>query len=120
MYGDLALGRFALLVGTVSRTSGRVAFSVGSRYSYIMMKNDLMFSQKALEASFVLHKQLLTDSCYDGYDGGKDAFDNLYNEVLVICRDELPDDADIDYVVETFHDYQLEQANGYREIGWYL
>ena len=84
------------------------------------MKNDLMFSQKALEACFVLHKQMLTDCAYDGYDGDKDAFDRLYDEVLVICRDELPDDADVDYVVETFHDYQLEQMDGVREIGWYL
>lgn len=85
-----------------------------------MMKNDLPFSQKALEACFVLHKQMLNDCCYAGYDGDKVAFDTLYAEVYVICRDELPDDADVDQVVDTFHDYQLEQMNGDREIGWYL
>jgi hypothetical protein len=83
-----------------------------------MIKTNLL--NKALEASFVLHKQLLTDANYAGYDGTKDDFDRLYDEVFVICRDELPDEADIDYVVETFHDYQLEQMEGHREIGWYL
>jgi hypothetical protein len=87
-------------------------------YTIFMMKNDLL--TKALEACFVLHKQLLTDCCYAGYDGTKDDFDTLYAEVYIICRDELPDEADIDQVVETFHDYQLEQMNGDREIGWYL
>jgi hypothetical protein len=83
-----------------------------------MIKTNLL--NKALEASFVLHKQLLTDANYAGYDGTKDDFDRLYDEVFVICRDELPDEADIDQVVETFHDYQLEQMEGVREIGWYL
>ena len=53
-------------------------------------------------------------------EGDKEDFDNLYAEVLVICRDELPDDASVSYVCEVFHDYQLEQMNGHREIGWYL
>jgi hypothetical protein len=83
-----------------------------------MKKTDL--SQKALAASFQLHKELLNDCCYAGYDGDKEAFDNLYNEVYVICRDELPDNATVEYVCETFHDYQLEQMNGDREIGWWM
>jgi hypothetical protein len=83
-----------------------------------MKKTDL--SRKALAASFQLHKELLNDCCYAGYDGDKEAFDNLYNEVYVICRDELPDDADVEYVCETFHDYQFEQMNGDREIGWWM
>jgi hypothetical protein len=85
-----------------------------------MMKNEMTPSQKALEACFVLHKQLLTDCCYAGYDATKDDFDRLYAEVYIICRDELPDDATVEYVCETFHDYQLETMNGEREIGWYL
>jgi hypothetical protein len=85
-----------------------------------MMKNEMTFSQKALEACLVLHKELLTDACYAGYDGTKDDFDTLYAEVYAICRDEVPDGADIDQVVETFHEYQLEQMNGEREVGWYL
>jgi hypothetical protein len=83
-----------------------------------MIKNDLL--SKALEATIVLHGQMLTDCNYAGYDGTKDDFDNLYAEVYIICRDELPDEADIEQVVETFHDYQLEQMEGHREIGWYL
>jgi len=88
------------------------------------MNNKLLaqraLSQKALAASFQLHKELLNDCCYSGYEGDKEDFDNLYAEVLVICRDELPDDASVSYVCEVFHDYQLEQMNGHREIGWYL
>jgi hypothetical protein len=84
------------------------------------MKNEIAFSQKALEACFVLHQQLLTEACYAGYDGTKDDFDVLYAEVYIICRDELPDEADVNQVVETFHDYQLETMDGQREIGWYL
>jgi hypothetical protein len=78
------------------------------------------FQKKALEVSFVLHQQLLTDCNYEGYDGDKDAFDNLYKEVYAIARYELPDDADNEQIVTVFHEYQLEQMNGEREIGWYL
>jgi hypothetical protein len=83
------------------------------------MKN-VQLSQKTLQVCFVLHEQLLTDCCYDGYDGDKKAFDNLYQEVFVIIRDELPDDADAEQIIDTFHDYQLEMMNGHREIDWYL
>ncbi len=83
------------------------------------MKN-VQLQDKALRASFQLHSELLDEACYAGYDGDKESFDRLFQEVFVICRDELPDDADVDYVCETFHDYQLEQMNGHREIGWYL
>ena len=81
---------------------------------------NIHYQKKALEVSFVLHQQLLTDCCYDGYDGDKDAFDNLYKEVYAIARYELPDDADIEQIVTTFHEYQLEQMNGERDICWYL
>mgnify|MGYP000061730261 CR=1 FL=1 len=82
--------------------------------------NKTTLSRKALAASFQLHEQMLNDCCYAGYDGEKEAFDNLYHEVYVICRDELPDDADVEQVVEMFHDYQLEQMDGVREIGWWM
>jgi hypothetical protein len=81
---------------------------------------NIHYQKKVLEASFVLHQQLLTDCNYQGYDGDKDAFDNLYEEVYAIARYELPDDADNEQIVNTFHEYQLEQMNGDREIGWYL
>ena len=80
----------------------------------------IQVQQNALAASFVLHKQLLNDCNYEGYDGDKIAFDRLYDEVLVICVQEVPDDADIEMITETFHDYKLEQMNGEREIDWYL
>ena len=82
--------------------------------------NKVTFYQKALAACFQLHKELLEDCAYAGYDGDKQAFDRLYEEVFVICRDELPADADVQEVVDTFHDYQLEQMDGVREIGWHL
>jgi hypothetical protein len=85
-----------------------------------MMKNEMTPSQKALEACFVLHKQLLTDACYAGYDGDFEAFERLYDEVYIIARDEVSGSASIDKIVDTFHDYQFEQMNGEREIGWYL
>ena len=88
------------------------------------MKNEinlpLTLSQKALAACFQLHGELLNEACYAGYDGTKKDFDNLYAEVYVICHDELPTNATVEYVCETFHDYALEQMNGDREIGWYL
>ena len=80
----------------------------------------IQVQQKALASAFVLHKQLLNDCNYEGYDGDKIAFDRLYDEVLVICVQEVPDDADIEMITETFHDYKLEQMNGEREIDWYL
>ena len=82
------------------------------------MKINLL--EKVLTATIQLHGEMLNDCCYAGYDGTKDDFDTLYAEVYVICRDELPDDATVEYVCETFHDYALEQMNGDREIGWYL
>lgn len=77
-------------------------------------------AQKALRACFTLNEQLLNDCNYAGYEGTKEDFDRLYNEVYVICRDELPDEADLDQVIEMFHDYQLEQMDGVREVDWYL
>jgi hypothetical protein len=79
-----------------------------------------LFQQKALSASFVLHEQMLTDCNYDGYDGGKDDFDNLYKEVYLIVREELPDNADLEQIVQCFHDYQLEIMEGQRDVTWFL
>jgi hypothetical protein len=83
------------------------------------MKN-IQLQEKALRASFVLHDELLNDCNYEGYEGDKEAFDRLYDEVLVICAQEVPDDADIEMITETFHTYKFEQMNGEREIDWYL
>ena len=80
----------------------------------------IQVQQNALAASFVLHEQLLNDCNYEGYEGDKIAFDRLYDEVLVICVQELPDDADIEQIAETFHSYKLEQMMGDRDMDWYL
>jgi hypothetical protein len=77
-------------------------------------------SQKALAACFELHNEMAADESFAGYEGDKEAFDNLYKEVYILVRDELPDDADVAYVCETFYDYQLEIANGDRDVCWYL
>jgi hypothetical protein len=86
----------------------------------MMNEGNLMFNTKALEATIALHKELLADEGAAGYEGDKEAFDNLYKEVYIIVRDELPDDADVAYVCETFYDYQLEITNGDRDVCWYL
>jgi len=78
------------------------------------------FQQKALSASFVLHEQMHPDCNYDGYDGGKDDFDNLYKEVYSIVREELPDNADLEQIVDCFHECQLEIMTGQRDICWFL
>lgn len=83
-----------------------------------MNKTDL--AQKALTACFTLNSQLLNDDAAWGYEGTKECFDRLFDEVFVITRDELPDDCDIDQIVETFWDYTHEQMDGVREVGWYL
>jgi len=88
--------------------------------SYNYKLANTYFQQKALEVSFVLHNQLLTDCCYDGYEGTKTDFDNLYKEVYAIARYELPDDADNEQIENTFHEYQLEQMNGERDVCWFL
>lgn len=75
--------------------------------------------EKTLRACFLLHDQLLTNCCYQGYEGDKNSFDRLFAEVYIIARDELPDNADCEQIVETFHDYQLEIMNGYRDADWY-
>lgn len=88
-----------------------------------MNKNEMTLQQKALAASFLLHEQMLNDCCYAGYEGNKEDFDRLYDEVLVIARDEFPvykTDITVGEVVEMFHEYQLEQMDGVRDIGWYL
>ena len=86
------------------------------------MANQLFLDMqdRALRASFQLHNDLLNNAAYAGYDGDKKAFDRLFDEVFVITRDELPDDANVEQIIETFHDYALEQMDGVRETDWYL
>lgn len=86
------------------------------------MKNKLFLDMqdRALRACFALHNQLLTDDAAWGYEGDKESFDRLFAEVFIITRDEVPDEADVEQIVETYWDYNLEIMNGDREIDWYL
>lgn len=86
------------------------------------MKNEtaMTYSDKALRACFDLHDQLINDDAAWGYEGTKECFDRLFAEVFVIARDELPEDCDIDQIVETFWDYNLEKMDGVRDMEWYL
>ena len=83
------------------------------------MKNEL-YQDKALRAAFQLHDELTTTDAAWGYNATKKDFDRVYAECFAIAKDELPDTADIQEVCDTFWDYQLEQMNGVREIGWWL
>lgn len=75
----------------------------------------------ALTAACQMHNELLQDEGFAGYDGTKDAFDNLYQELFVIARDEVSLEVDpVDQVVETFYAYQAEIAMGDRDFDWYL
>lgn len=81
---------------------------------------DQSCSIRALEAAMVLHRELLDECCYGGYDGDKLAFDSLYSQVFAIVKFDLTEDADSEYIAETFHDYQLEIMNGQRDADWYM
>lgn len=78
------------------------------------------YEQTALLACLQLHKELLEDGGFAGYDGSKKAFDRLYEEVYAIVKEELWDGAEAEQVVETFLQYQAEVAVGVREADWYL
>jgi hypothetical protein len=63
----------------------------------------IKLEQKASNASCIIHDLMLADGCnYPDYDGDQFALDRLYEGVLVICRDDLPNDADLKQVVSTF------------------
>lgn len=75
----------------------------------------------ALTAACQLHTELLKDEGFAGYDGTKEQFDNLYQELFIIARDEVSLEVEpVEMVVETFYDYQLEIAEGVRDFDWYL
>lgn len=75
----------------------------------------------ALAAACELHTELLRDLSFSGYDGTKEQFDDLYQELFIIARDEVSLEVlPVEQVIETFFDYQLEITTGDREVGWYL
>jgi len=85
------------------------------------MKNETSLQNLALSASFRLHSEILGDEAFLGYEGTKDQFDDLYNELYVIARDEVSLEVDpIDQIIETWYDYQNEICDGVRDVTWYL
>jgi hypothetical protein len=74
----------------------------------------------ALQAACDLHKDLLNDECFAGYDGTKEQFDVLYRELFIIARDEVSLEVEpVLQVIETFYEYQVEISTGDREWDWY-
>ena len=78
------------------------------------------FEKLAIQATFQLHNELLVDDFFAGYEGSKENFDDLYNQVYKIVSQELWDGAEVDQVVETFYTYETEIAQGLREVDWHL
>ena len=85
------------------------------------MKNETSLQNLALSASFRVHSEILGNESFVGYEGTKDQFDDLYNELYVIARDEVSLEVDpIDQIIETWYDYQNEIFEGHRDVYWYL
>ena len=75
----------------------------------------------ALTAACQMHGKLLTDDAFMGYDGTKDAFDALYQELFIIARDEVSLEVEpVAQVTETWYDYQYEIMEGHREPCWFM
>lgn len=77
------------------------------------------FKTLALEATISLHNQIKDNDAFLGYEGDKDAFDQLYKEVYTIARYELFDGAEIEQVIQTWYTYMEEVCNGYRDADWF-
>ena len=74
----------------------------------------------ALNAAIALHPQLLESDDFCGYDGTKQQFDRLYQELFIIARDEVSLEVDpIWQVTNTFFDYQVEISAGDRAFDWF-
>ena len=74
----------------------------------------------ALTAACQLHKEILGGECFLGYDGTKEQFDRLFQELFVIARDEVSLEIDpVNQVTETFWDYQTEIVFGQRDCCWF-
>jgi len=85
------------------------------------MKNDTSLQNLALESAFRVHSEILGDESFCGYEGTKTQFDDLYDELYVIARDETSLEVDpIDQIIETWYDYQNEICEGDRYPQWYL
>ena len=75
----------------------------------------------ALTAACRMHSQLLNDDAFLGYDGTKEVFDLVYQELFVIARDEVSLEVEpVDQVIETWYRYQYEIMEGNRDVCWYM
>ncbi len=74
----------------------------------------------ALTAACQLHAEMLNDDGFAGYDGTKEQFDFLYQELFVIARDEVSLEIEpLQQVIDTFFDYQVEISEGVRYFDWF-
>lgn len=85
------------------------------------MENTALFvQQQALKACFALNNDLLTDNAAWGYNGSKEDFDRLFQEVHAIAWMEGVDPNSLDEICDTFWEVQLEVMNDERDVDWYL
>lgn len=69
----------------------------------------------ALTATIILHEEVLHDDQYPAYNGTKEAFDNLYQELFAIALDKPCCSS----VVLTWYRYQDEIRHGKRIPNWH-
>ena len=75
----------------------------------------------ALSAACRLHGEMLEDDAFAGYDGSKEAFDRLYEELFAIAKQQIhPDLLDEDNLEATFYVFQDAVASGELPVDWYL
>jgi hypothetical protein len=77
----------------------------------------------ALKVTFSLHNDLLEDEGFAGYEGTKEQFDDLYEEVLTIITKVLGNDGnypDENQIVEAYWEIQTEIVKGIRQVDWFL
>lgn len=74
----------------------------------------------ALATAINLHSTMLLDDAW--YNGTKEGFDALYDELFVIARDFVPSNCEnlSEKVEETFFQFQCEIERGERDVDWYL
>ena len=78
------------------------------------------FQIVALNTACLMHSELLADEGFAGYDGSKDQFDRLFEELSVIARDEIhPDLLDEENLEATFYVFQEAVAAGDADADWF-
>jgi hypothetical protein len=86
-----------------------------------MMKNETTMKSSttiAFDAALQLHPELMSDPCFDGYEGTKAAFDSLYLECQYIAFHNPH--CDVEEVINLFYTCQLEITRGIMSPDYYL